>query len=402
MNDTVQTMMRQATRLTQAGHLREATQLIQRALSGSPVPSAAVEPREQASTQDHATNSAANDAPTLDATPLVLDGIVLTRSIHASEANAARNGPGEFIGRSHTHAGLTRRYQLFVPPEHAGRALPLVVMLHGCTQNPDDFAAGTGMSERALVQGFFVLYPAQSQDASPQRCWNWFKRNHQLRGSGEPALLADMTQAVMAEYGIDARRVYIAGLSAGGAMAHIVATAYPEIFAAVGVHSGLPRGAASNVPEAFAVMKSGTSGRNKNAKTSGVGISPATAAPVTAPVPTIVFHGDHDQTVHPDNGEQVIAALLNGVAADAGEDDPAKRAANPKVEQGLASGGRRYTRLIHTTGVGEVLAEHWSVHGAGHAWSGGSPKGSYTDARGPDATGEMLRFFFEHPHTTRC
>ena len=166
-------------------------------------------------------------------------------------------GLGDFVVGTHTHASLTRRYKLYIPPGHVGRKLPLVVMLHGCTQDPDAFAIGTGMNERACEQGFFVLYPAQSQDANPSRCWNWFKHNHQRRDSGEPALLAAMTQAVISRYGIDPHRVYVAGLSAGGAMAAILAAAYPEIYAAVGVHSGLPHGAASNLSEALAVMKSG-------------------------------------------------------------------------------------------------------------------------------------------------
>ena len=397
MNNTVQTMMREATRLTQAGHVHEATQLIQRVLGGLPVPSAAVELSAHGSTQDHAANDTPTYAPTIDATPLVLDGIVLTRNIHASEANVARNGPGEFIDRSYTHGGLTRRYKLYVPPGHAGRVLPLVVMLHGCTQNPDDFAAGTGMNNRAREQGFFVLYPAQSQDASPQRCWNWFKREHQQRGSGEPALLAAMTQAVLQEYAIDARRVYIAGLSAGGAMADIVAAAYPEIFAAVGVHSGLPSGAAGSVAGAFAVMKNGASASALKAQ-AGRGDVPFTASTRgRAHRPTIVFHGDQDQTVHPNNGEQIIAALLHNVGTTASADQPVSRTASPRVEHGVSIGGRRYARSIHRGERDDVLAEHWLVQGAGHAWSGGSPKGSYTDARGPDATGEMLRFFFEHP-----
>ena len=347
--------MREATRLTQAGHLTEATELIQRALSGSKTPKAA----PQASAPE---------------TSFVIDGIVLNRSVDDDQPNAEINGAGDFTSGSHTHAGLTRHYKLYVPPQHAGGALALVVMLHGCTQHPDDFAAGTDMNARAREQGFFVLYPAQSQDGNAQRCWNWFARAHQQRDSGEPALLADLTQSVIKRYGIDRQRVYIAGLSAGGAMADIVAASHPEIYAAAGVHSGLPRGAATNVAGALAVMKNGEPASRSTAKVSD------------ATVPTIVFHGDADQTVHPKNGEQVIAALLRSVDS-----------SEPRVEQGVASGGRSYTRLIYRADSGETLAEHWLVKGSGHAWSGGSAKGSYTDGKGPDATGEMLRFFFEHP-----
>lgn len=355
MNDTLQNMMREATRLTQAGHLIEATQLIQRALNTSKTPT----------TPPH--------LPVLDPSS-VIDGVMLSRSVEVDPPHGEIDRAGELISGSHTHAGLTRNYKLYVPPAHAGRALPLVVMLHGCTQDGDDFAAGTEMSVRACEQGFFVLYPTQSQDGNTQRCWNWFARAHQQRGSGEPALLADMTQSVSKRYGIDLDRVYIAGLSAGGAMADIVASAYPEIYAAVGIHSGLPRGAATNVAGAFAAMKNGEPATRLTAKAS------------CATVPSIVFHGDADHTVHPKNGEQVIAALLRGVDS-----------SEPYVEQDAASGGRSYSRTIYRANGGDVFAEHWLVKGAGHAWSGGSAKGSYTDASGPDATGEMLRFFFAHP-----
>ena len=250
------------------------------------------------------------------------------------------------------------------------------------------------MNKRAREEGFFVLYPAQSQDANPSRCWNWFKHNHQRRDSGEPALLAAMTQAVIRQYGIDVRRVYIAGLSAGGAMAAIVAAAYPEIYAAVGVHSGLPRGAASNLSEALAVMKRGVGGAGAHAKARRAAWAPTAAARSPRRVPTIVFHGDQDQTVHPRNGEEVIAATLRSSPGPG--QSHALSSDNPRVEHGVSAQGRRYTRSTHNSAEGHAFAEHWLVHGAGHAWSGGLAGGSYTDAKGPDATSEMLRFFFQH------
>ena len=351
MNNVLEKLMRQATRLTQAGRLNEATATIQRALNG------------KTNTYDVVADQETPVKPAPSA--LILDDCVFEVA-------------DKFTNGSHTHATLTRGYKLYVPTPSTGQARPLVVMLHGCTQNPDDFALGTGMNERAREQGFCVLYPEQSQAANPQRCWNWFKHNHQCRGSGEPALIASMTQAIIKEHDIDPRRVFIAGLSAGGAMAAIVADAYPEIFAAAGVHSGLPNGAASNVGEALAVMSSGQSGN-------GMSSTQATKLPQRL-VPTIVFHGDQDRTVHPRNGEQVIASALGSSSA-----------ASPRVTQGVSPNGRRYTSATHHGDTGKVLAEHWLVHGAGHAWSGGHAKGSYTDATGPDATAEMLRFFFEHP-----
>ncbi len=385
MNETLQSLMHEATRLTQAGRLGEATEAIQRALSGAfkSVPVASPSSERQIA-----------NAPQLavDASPSILDGVVLKRAVEDDVRTAA----DEFISGTYTHAGHAHPYKLYVPPASAIRSLPLVVMLHGCTQDPDDFAAGTGMNTLAKEQGFFVLYPAQSKNANPQRCWNWFQHNHQQRGSGEPRLLAEMVQSVMQTYGIDPKRVYIAGLSAGGAMADIVAAAYPEIFAASGVHSGLPSGAASNVAEAFAVMKNGAPAARPNEKSQRFGKPLGAVAKSRTSVPTIVFHGEQDQTVSSRNGDQVVAAVLRSAATN--NTDPHASSADPSVEQGVSTGGQRFTRSIHRSESGAVLAEHWLVHGASHAWSGGSATGSYTDATGPDASREMLRFFFEHPH----
>jgi poly(hydroxyalkanoate) depolymerase family esterase len=240
-------------------------------------------------------------------------------------------------------------------------------MLHGCTQDPDDFAAGTCMNDAAREQGMFVLYPAQSAKANPKRCWNWFKHNHQARSRGEPALLAGMVRDIMARYPIDPARVYVAGLSAGGAMAAILGETYPEIFAAVGVHSGLPAGAAQDLPSALEAMKSGE------------------AQPRDAGhrIPTIVIHGDADHIVHPGNGECIYATH-------AGADGTCD------TETGRAPAGHAWTRRVQRDGAGKVIAEHWRIHGAGHAWSGGCGRGSYTDPKGPDATSAMLRFFAQH------
>jgi len=311
----------------------------------------------------------------------------LPRARAPAPAGASNPAQGQFANGEHRQAAVAHRFKLFTPPQAApGRRLPLVVMLHGCTQDPDSFAAATAMNDAARVQGFYVLYPAQSHEISPSRCWNWFKQEHQQRGSGEPAMIASLTQAVTAQHGIDAHRVYIAGLSAGGAMAAIVAAAYPEIFAAVGVHSGLPVGAASDAPGALALMKTGSAGTvlpdGRHRPVPEVSVRPARR------VPTIVFHGDQDATVHPHNGERVFAAARDGADA-------------PHVERGVSAQGRSYTRAIsggsHRDPAGPAVAEHWVVHGTGHAWSGGQSAGRFTDAKGPDATREILRFFFQQP-----
>ena len=383
MNNDLQHLMREATRLTQAGRLQEATAAIQNALNGTSKSTLSDKSNRIEVVSD--VNSPAKPAPL----GMILDGCVVEtkkESKNASKIDSKDHSKAAFTCGTHTHATLTRRYKLYVPTESTDKQRPLVVMLHGCTQNPDDFAIGTGMNERAREQGFCVLYPEQSQDANPHRCWNWFKHNHQRRGKGEPALIASMTQAVMKEHDIDPRRVFIAGLSAGGAMAAIVADAYPEIFAAAGVHSGLPNGAASSVVEALSVMSSGQSANGRQTMQT---MQPTQQPQLSQPkriVHTIVFHGDQDRTVHPRNGEQVIASVLGGANV------------KPRVTQGISANGRRYTSATHHGEAGEVLAEHWLVHGAGHAWSGGHAKGSYTDAKGPDATAEMLRFFFAHPH----
>ncbi len=321
----------------------------------------------------------------------LVDGVELGRPPEFVDApGTGRSSQGEFIPGAHTHASLTRHYKLFVPPGATGRSLPLVVMLHGCTQDPDDFAAGTGMNALAREQGFYVLYPAQAQDANPSRCWNWFKHNHQTRERGEAAVIASMTHAVIEARGIDRGRVYIAGLSAGGAMASLVAAAYPETFAAVGVHSGLPPGAARSLPEGLAAMRAGAGGPLPAGIPTRLPSRAAPGSPAALPVPAIVFHGDHDQTVHPRNGEQVVEAVLKSRLR-----APALPDSRPVIEHGVSTQGRRYTRSIHRSHTGQPIAEHWLVHGAGHAWSGGQATGSYTDAQGPDASREMLRFFLE-------
>jgi poly(hydroxyalkanoate) depolymerase family esterase len=260
----------------------------------------------------------------------------------------------------------SRTYKVFVPSGYSGQALPVVVMLHGCTQNPDDFAAGTRMNDLAEEQTFLVAYPRQPESANMQKCWNWFNAAEQQRGGGEASLLAGIALQVVEEFSADPTRVYVAGLSAGGAAAAIMAATYPDLFAAVGVHSGLACGAARDMPSAFAAM-----GGRGTARPRGNG--PA--------LPTIVFHGDADCTVHPVNGDHVVAQ---------GRRDEAGRHV---VTRGETQGGMAYTRTVQIDDAGREVVEQWVLHGAGHAWSGGCPSGSFTDARGPDASREMVRFF---------
>ncbi|MGK5074462.1 extracellular catalytic domain type 1 short-chain-length polyhydroxyalkanoate depolymerase [Janthinobacterium sp. ZB1P44] len=299
-------------------------------------------------------------------------------NFHPPGFNAPAATPAEipagaqFIdGVYRNHAG-TRSYKLYIPSSYHGQAMPLIVMLHGCTQNPDDFAAGTQMNALAEEKECFVVYPAQTQGANSSRCWNWFNAIDQQRDQGEPSLIAGIAQQVIDEYPVNEREVFVAGLSAGGAMAVIVGTLYPDLFAAVGVHSGLPFASAQDLPSALAAMKGGAM-PNAQRKAPAGG------------VPIIVFHGDRDTTVNPRNGDELIA---QGVRSQAGG-----KAAKAASVDGSVPNGHRYTRTTHSQADGSPLGEHWVIHGAGHAWSGGSNNGSYTDGKGPDASREMLRFF---------
>ena len=312
-----------ATRLGRSGNLMEATAAIQRALAGG-----AAAPARRAPAPEPAVRE---------------QGRVLTGTF--------TNGAG------------TRSYQAYLPSRHAAQGLPLVVMLHGCKQDPADFAAGTRMNQLAEELGFAVVYPAQSGHANVSACWNWFQAAHQARDAGEPSLIAGITLEVIERHRLDARRVHVAGLSAGGAMAAVMGATYPELYAAIGIHSGLGYAAARDLPSALAAMQ-GKPGRKSR------------GAPHARKLPMIVFHGDRDATVHPSNGEHAMTGTLE------------------KTVKGEAN-GRAYTRTTHWNSSGKAVLEHWLVHGAGHAWSGGSARGSFTDPRGPDASREMLRFFRE-------
>ncbi|MGZ9030403.1 MAG: extracellular catalytic domain type 1 short-chain-length polyhydroxyalkanoate depolymerase [Burkholderiaceae bacterium] len=402
MNKDLLTRMMRATELTRSGRLAEATALIQAVLGKAGTAATVAEgaaPSRRSSRSSvndvidgecvevdaaressaDASLSAATSGPAQASTGIKdllhkwRSGAGQARAPMA--APAAAQGPGQFIAGLYANAAGERPYKLYVPSNHAaGQSLPLIVMLHGCTQGPDDFAAGTQMNAVGEEKRCFVLYPAQSNGANHSRCWNWFRREDQARDRGEPSIIAGMTREIVQRYGIDPRRVYIAGLSAGGAMAAVMAVTYPELYAAVGIHSGLACGSAHDLPSALAAMRGMPAGPGRMA-------SGGAAAHAT---PTIVFHGDQDKTVHPRNGANVIAQSEHHEGGPGGQ---------VSSEGGQAAGGHAYTRTVHRDSAGRVLLEHWLVHGGAHAWFGGSTAGSYTDGRGPDASAEMVRFF---------
>jgi poly(hydroxyalkanoate) depolymerase family esterase len=389
-----QDTLREATRLTQAGQLTEATALLQRMFRAEHAPAAAspaparirlpgrAPPIDlQANDVDEAGRAARADAPTAtllrrrplfdrakDGTWLGLRGV---KHAPASMTDIVPEG-AKFIEGSYSNKAGSRTYKLFIPSGyHQGQPLPLVVMLHGCTQSPDDFAAGTRMNFIAEERTCLVVYPAQPSGANPSKCWNWFRSADQRRDEGEPSLIAGITRQVMQDYSVDPKRVFVAGLSAGGAAAAIMGATYGDLYAAVGIHSGLAYGVATDMPSAFAAMRQG----------GGAGRQAVAGGPT---VPAIIFHGDRDTTVHPDNGARAVEQVIGTTRT------------RKKVHRAQIPGGHGYTRTTHADGEREIL-EHWNIHGAGHAWSGGSPAGSYTDPEGPDATKEMLRFFLENP-----
>ncbi|NDY93546.1 extracellular catalytic domain type 1 short-chain-length polyhydroxyalkanoate depolymerase [Ideonella livida] len=280
-------------------------------------------------------------------------------------------------GEHHHRSGGRRSYRLYLPAGNATAPRPLLLMLHGCTQDAEDFATGTGMNTLAGDGlGWLVLYPEQSRQANPSRCWSWFKTPSQQRGRGEAGWLESLTRRVMAEQAVDPSRVYVAGLSAGGAMAAILGQACPDLFAAVGVHSGLPAGAAHTAMGAFMAMREGA--------------PPQALRHLGPPVPTVVFHGDADLTVNPVNGEQVLQAALARWPQ-----------AVPSVHPHAATAHQlAHVQRLWRDPQGRPCVAHWSVQGLGHAWSGGRAPGRFTHPGGPDASREMLRFFQQcTPHT---
>lgn len=279
---------------------------------------------------------------------------------------------GQFLTLAYSNGKASRAYKLYVPSGYIGEPMPLIVMLHGCKQNPDDFAIGTRMNELAELEGFLVAYPSQTTRENGANCWNWFEGSQQSRSGVEPSLIAGIVGEIGRSYKVDSTRVFVAGLSAGAAMAVILGTAYPEVFSGVAAHSGLPLGAAHDVPSAFSAMRSGP--------------APSRNAARLPAVPTIVIHGDADSTVSSSNGDAIVE---RAVLAHAQSDVALLGRARPNS----TARGRQISTTDFVDVDGRHRVEEWIVHGGSHAWFGGSPDGSYTDTTGPDASAEIVRFF---------
>ncbi len=399
MDERRQAAMAEATRLTRAGRLAEATALIQQTMSDTaeqtvkaPSPSAqrpdqrpsmrarAVRGLRKAFTR-RGTAEPAVRAPATVRTEAVAPPRVPTRSTGPA-GSAAGHVPapsGKFAEYTFRNPAGQRRYLLYVPTGYRDKPVPLLVMLHGGTQTPEDFAAGTRMNDLAERDTFLVCYPEQPSSANKGRYWNWFLPGNQRRGAGEPSLIAGITEQITRDYTVDPHRVYVAGMSAGGAMASVLAATYPDVYAGAGIHSGLRYGSASDVQSALTAMKQGP---------------PTPAGPSGRPpsmtIPLIVFHGDGDATVDVVNASAIVDQARRAAA----QATPQSRQVSRSTTGRVAGGGHQYTRTV-VEQDGRTVVEEWTIHGLGHAWSGGSPHGSHTDSRGPDASAEFLRFFWE-------
>lgn len=384
MPDDFATAMNRARDLVRAGKPQEATRLIQATLTAQPpldatpdpvthprpAPPRNRKPRIDPSRIEDA--ELANAKPDRKRRPLgdVISGLTKNRPA-MPKARAASAGIDTPAGARFEQRRLdtpqgSRDYRLYVPSALPDGPQGLILMLHGCTQNPDDFAAGTAMNAHAERHGLVVAYPAQTRSDNAQSCWNWFRPADQMRDRGEPAILAAIARTLADEFRIPADRIFVAGLSAGGAMAAILGQTYPDLFSATAIHSGLAAGSATDVVSAFAAMRGDA----------------ATPARSNRPVRTITFHGSADSTVHPANSAQIMALAR-------------QTAEEPLVTTGTAN-GRAFTRSQTFAPDGAVQTEHWEIAGTGHAWSGGSPAGSYTDPAGPNASALAVGFFLGH------
>ena len=287
-------------------------------------------------------------------------------------------------------------YKLFVSSTYRkDKPVPLVLMLHGCTQKAEELAAISGFNELADKNSFLVAYPEQSAAANPLRCWNWFDPKHQSRDAGESSLIAAVIQDIRASYTIDQKRTYAVGISAGGAMAVVMGTTYPELFAGLAVIAGMEYKAGLTVQEGLAAMKQGGPDPNQQGILAFQAIQKSPAGSVMR-LPLIVFQGTKDPYLNPVNADQLIAQWAQTHDyLDDGKDNDSVNVQSASEKTGVVPNGYRFTKYSYNDSKGHLLLEKWIVEGLGHAWPGSSAANPFADAKGPNASEEILRFFSE-------
>ena len=293
--------------------------------------------------------------------------------------------PGRWINRRHSGPHGSRQYDIYLPAGLPARAkVSMVMLLHGCRQSSIEFAVESGFTTAADAGGFVVVAPRQELQHQLQRCWRWYDSTHQRRDGGEPAILKDIVDEVLAEdveFRIDRRRVYTAGLSAGGAMALILATTYPDVFAAAGVHSATAYRSATQSLSALGAMAA------RRAVPSHGGIRGEMA-------PVVLIHGTDDRVVRPPNADRIVDQWL--ASRDAAGPKGLNRVRPLATTRAFVVDGRRCIRTRWYTARGRRVLEYWRIDGLGHAWSGGRSKGSFIDRTGPRAADVMWTFFHRH------
>lgn len=378
--------MFKATELTKSGDLAGATAVIQAALAAKRVPiSRLASDVHPSSTVDrgrwdpqwrHAEQEEVQDAEIVDDGYEAPDnrlpfGMLIDHLAARKKSRGVVDmpvAPGSSFDQHHFKCESGERtYYLFRPAATPQGIRGLVLMLHGCTQSPIDFALGTQMNDLASKHGLLVAYPEQTRTDNVSLCWNWFRPGDQRRGAGEPQLLAGLVRELQLEYRLDRQSTFAAGLSAGASMAAILGASYPEVFSAVGIHSGVDYAAAHDAASAFAAMRGQSGGARINSATSGIR--------------TILFHGTKDAVVHPSNADALRDAALGG------------RATYKIRSEAVDVNGRAATRVDYIDTAGKTQVQDWRIEGAGHLWSGGNSKGSHTDASGPHASDAMVQFF---------
>lgn len=303
---------------------------------------------------------------------------------------------GGWISATAHAAGGSRNYKLWVPATlEKGKASPLVMMLHGCTHDAKDMAEISGMNEVAEVNRFLVAYPEQSRMANLMKCWNWFDPKHQARDAGEPSILAVVVDQVRSAHNIDPNRVYVVGVSAGGAMAAILAATYPDLFAAVAVVSGAEFKAATSVSEGLTAMERGGPDPVRQGQLAFEAMRSGLARKEKRRMPVIVFHGTGDTRVSLVNAEQSIAQWSKTNGCLAAEHSESGFVLTEKIIDGEVPQGYAYRKHMYFGADARLLMEKWVIQGLGHAWSGSPKPSKYGDTKGPNASAEIWRFFCE-------